>query len=374
MTKFSNSVFLISGTAIGSGLISLPIAAAKVGMFWITIIIAITFFVAYKTSSMTIELMKEKGRPLTIVELSYEISGVRARFISMLSLYILSVSLLSVYFAGVNSILNQFLGINSTILCIGLFSSFFILKSKAFGKINTLMVSILFGLIFYVIFSSMPKTFANTFSNKFDFSATMLFFPIIFTSFGVQNVCPFVAKQIGLENLKSIKRAFLIGTLIPAIIYIFWIYVILGRVYESDINLYNQIISEGVDVGVLIASLCDSAKFAFETLLLKLLTMFAILTSAAGIGIGLISSLSEVLAMKYRILTPFLISIIPAALAIFIPNAFMNILSFGGMIATVFVIFMPFYLTFKIQPVRGTYGEIICFIFGLIVVFVELFM
>lgn len=374
MTKFFNSVFLISGTAIGSGLISLPIAAAKVGMFWTAIIIAITFFVAYKTSCMTIELMKEKGRPLTIVELSYEISGGSARLISMLSLYILSMALLSVYFVGVNSILNQFLDINSTILCIVMFASFFILKSSVFSRFNTIMVFILFGLIACVIFFSVFNTFTNTFANNFNLSATALFLPIIFTSFGVQNVCPFVAKQIGLENLKSIKSAFLIGILITAIIYFLWIYVILGRVYGYDINLYNKIISDGVEVGVLVASLCDSAKFEIETLILKILTLFAILTSAAGIGIGLISSLREVLGKKYRIATSLLIAIIPAVLATAIPNAFMNILSFGGMIATIFVIFMPLYLKFKTQSVRRKYSEIVCFIFGLSIILVELFM
>lgn len=343
-------------------------------MFWTAIIIAITFFVAYKTSCMTIELMKEKGKALTIVELSYEISGVRARFLSMLSLYILSFSLLCVYFVGVNSTLNQFLGINSTILCIGVFASFFILKPSAFGKINTVMVFILFGLIACVIFFSMFNIPKNILANNFDFSATSLFMPIIFTSFGVQNVCPFVAKQIGLENLKSIKMAFLIGILIPAIIYIFWIYVILGRVYEYDLGLYNQIISEGVDVGVLVASLCESAKFEIETLILKLLTLFAILTSAAGIGIGLISSLREVLGKKYRIATSLLIALIPAVLAISIPNAFMNILSFGGMIATIFVIFMPLYLKYKVGPSKDIGSKIICFIFGSIIVLVELFM
>lgn len=372
MSKFFNSVFLISGTAIGSGLISLPISAAKVGIVGTFFIIAIALFVAYKTSCLTIDLMKKKGSPLTIVELSYEISGVRSRFISMLSLYILSFALLSVYFAGVNSILNQFLGINSTILCIGLFACLFMLKPNVFSKINTTMVSLLFGLIASVIFSSNFKFFENVVATKFDFSATVLFLPIIFTSFGVQNVCPFIVRQMGLENLKSIKRAFLIGTFIPAIIYIFWIYVILGRVSEYDTGLYNQIISEGVDVGVLVASLCDSAKFEIETLILKLLTLFAILTSAAGIGIGLISSLREIFAKKCII--SLLVIGIPALLTVFIPNAFMNILSFGGMIATVFVIFMPIYLGFKVDLRDEMCSKFICLIFGLSIIFAELFM
>lgn len=295
--------------------------------------------------------MSAKGKTHTIVELSHEISENYAKFITMLSLYTLSLALLSVYFAGTNGILNQFLNINSTILCICLFAGLFFLKSDIFAKINTAMVVTLFGLIISVILTSKFGIIDFNTRNNFDFSATVLFFPIIFTSFGVQNVCSFVAKQLGLENLKSIKKAFLIGTMIPAVVYIFWIYGILNRVYEFDINLYNKILSEVVDVGALIASLCDFAKFKIETLILKLLSLFAILTSATGIGIGLISSLREIFANKFRLLISRSVVIIPAILTILVSNAFMNILSFAGMIARVFVIFMPIYLSFKIQKI-----------------------
>ena len=373
MNKFLSSIFLISGTAIGAGLISLPISAAKVGMTWTFVIIMLALFVAYKTSCITIDLMKAKRAPLTIVELAHEISGNGAKFITMCSYYILSLALLSVYFSGTIGILNQFLNINSTILCVCLFACLFFLKSNIFAKINTAMVLTLFGLIISVILSS-NFGILDFNTNNFDFSATMLLFPIMFTSFGIQNVCAFVAKQLGLENLKAIKKAFLIGTTIPAIIYILWIYGILNRVFEFDINLYNKILSEGVDVGVLISSLCNSAKFEIETLILKLLSLFAILTSATGIGIGLISSLCEIFSNKFKLLISSAVVLTSATLAILVQNAFMTILSFDGMIATIFVIFIPIYLSLHIQkiPCKKIPGYVVCFIFGLIIIYVEL--
>ena len=377
MSKFVNSVFLVSGTAIGSGLISLPISAAKLGMKWTFIIILLAFLVAYKTSCLTIDLIKNQGRALTIVELSSEISGNIAKLISMTSLYVLSLALLCAYFAGTSSILSNFFELSqslSIVACIATFGILFLIRSRVFNKLNSGMVFILLALIIGSVFTMPPST--NGLNNA-DISGNfaliiMPFLPIIFTSFGVQNVCPFVAQHMGLENIKAIKKAFLIGTLIPAIVYALWIYAVLTRIYVFDNELYVKLLNGGVEVGELVQSLCNSAHFEFESIILKLLSLFAILTSAAGTGIGLISSLKETKLRQNKLLISLIVIGIPAFLTLVVPNAFIRILSFGGMIATTFVIFMPVYLNSKISRISVT--ELACLIFGSLVVVAEIFM
>jgi hypothetical protein len=75
-------------------------------------------------------------------------------------------------------------------------------------------------------------------------------------------------------------------------------------------------------------------------ILLKGVSLLAIVTSALGIAIGLGVSLKEIFHRNVMFLTV----LIPTAITLVVPNAFMNILSFGGMIATIFVVFMPIYL------------------------------
>lgn len=380
MKKILNSIFLISGTAIGSGLISLPLSASRLSIMEILIVILASFLVAYKTSCLTIDLMRKAGSgALSIVELSHRLSGNLARFISMISLYILSIALLSAYFAGTNSIIANFLEIssqNSIYFCFLIFLILFFIKPKIFNRLNSSIVFILLGLIGVVIISSVSLDIVTNFS-EFCVSKGLNFLPIIFTSFGVQNICPFVAKQIGLENGNDIKKAFFIGILIPAVIYILWILAILSRIHEFDLLLYNKILNAQVDVGELICALCDSASFDFETLIFKSLSLFAIITSAAGTGIGLISSLKEARFLKNNGLLIALLTVgIPTLLTIMIPNAFVRILSFGGMIATIFVIFVPIYLAFKTlnSRLKQKILYILCLIFGILVIFEELFL
>ena len=376
MSKFVNSVFLISGTAIGSGLISLPISAAKLGMKWTSVIILLAFLVAYKTSCLTIDLIKSRGRALSIVELSNEISGNIAKSISMISLYALSLALLCAYFAGTSSILSNFFELNKTVSivsCIAIFSILFLIRSHAFNTLNSVMVFILLMLIIGSIFTiSQSKDRLNMSDISGNFALLLPFLPIIFTSFGVQNVCPFVAQHMGIENIKAIKKAFLIGTLIPAIVYALWIYAVLKRIYVFDNELYVKLLHGTIDVGELVKSLCNSAHFEFESVILKLLSLFAILTSATGTGIGLISSLKETTLQQNKLLISLIVIGIPAFLTLVIPNAFIRILSFGGMIATTFVIFMPVYLNSKISKISVT--NTACLIFGTLVVIAEIFM
>ena len=373
MSKFVNSVFLVSGTAIGSGLISLPLSAAKLGMRWTVAITLFAFLIAYKTSCLTVELMKNRGRSLTIVELSNEISGCVAKSIAMGSLYALSLALLCAYFAGTSSIICNFFGISSmssAIACVAIFSVLFLIRAQVFDKLNSAMMVILFALIIGVVCTMPPS--GTEFSKGIihcNFATIMPFLPIIFTSFGVQNVCSYVADHMGLNDMRVLKKVFLLGTLIPAIVYILWIYAVLARIYVFDNALYDKILDGGVDVGALVQALCNSVHFKFEAIALKLLSLFAILTSAAGTGVGLISSLKETKFGQNKMLIPLVTIGIPTMLTLAIPNAFIRILSFGGMIATTFVIFLPVYLNAKISKLCIT--SILCVIFGALVVIAE---
>ena len=100
MKKLLNAIFLVSGTAIGAGLIALPLTAVNLGMTVTTFIIALMIFIAYQSSMMTIDLIEHHKKSVSIVKISKEIGGKRSFTISLLSFYTLSFSLLTVYFAG----------------------------------------------------------------------------------------------------------------------------------------------------------------------------------------------------------------------------------------------------------------------------------
>ena len=87
MKKLLNAIFLISGTAIGAGLIALPLTSVNLGTNILVVIIFFMVFVAYKTSMMTIDLNAANGKSASIVDLSRSMSGEKAFIISMISFF-----------------------------------------------------------------------------------------------------------------------------------------------------------------------------------------------------------------------------------------------------------------------------------------------
>jgi tyrosine-specific transport protein len=355
MKKMVNAVFLVAGTAVGAGLISLPLATANVGLFWSLIVIAASFFVAYQTSCMAINLSVVAQKGLSIVELSQEFSGRAACIISMINFYILSFALLTVYFSATVSIASHFTNTHMntlfSILCGLVFLGLFSLKIKAFNRANSFMFLLLIFSVVIILTSLYSKQTIPFEVNFVRAKDIFYLLPIMFTSFGVQNVCPFVFNYLDMDT-KKVKRAFLLGILIAAVIYTVWIYTILNTVHTSDTSFYDKILTHDVVSGELVNFLCKISSSQYSSLFFEGLTLFAIITSAIGIGLGLIESLRGI--CKYRSLVAPAVIAVPVFTTIFVPNVFMNVLAFGGIIATIFVIFMPFYLTVQINNAKET--------------------
>lgn len=349
MEKLFNATFLISGTAIGAGLMALPLTVVNVGPNLTVLILVCAVFVAYRSSIMTIELNEAKKEAVSIVDLSRSISGKKAAWISMVSFHTLSLALLTVYFSCMASTLASFcpLHINSIIVGCSLFLFIILsLKDRYFLRLSTMLVATLLTIITSCLLQFYFGKGGGSYSTLAVPKEVMSFIPVVFTSFGVQNICASIHDYLG-GNERRIKIAFFVGIVIPAFIYLAWIVSVLGTVSARDAGFFERMRLHQVSVGELIAFLCSSSKIAFMDTVFKTLSLFAIATSAIGIGVGLQKSLGEsITSSKYS--ARFVVCTIPAIVCMTIRDAFLNILSFGAMMAVVFVIFVPFYLKRKL--------------------------
>ena len=370
-----NAIFLISGTAIGAGLIALPLTAVNLGVGISTAIICLAIFIAYQSSMMTIDLNEANRAPASIVDLSRNLSGQRAFLISMASFYALSFSLLMVYFSGIASTLCSFFDLNNNAVVVASSLALFgvlNLKYAQFSKLNSALVIVLLVIIVAFVFQMQTVETAKSASYEPQTSLKEIatFLPIIFTSFGVQNICSNIYEHLN-KNKKQIKKAFFIGILIPAIVYMSWTSSVFENILAQDVSFFEKLQNHQISVGELIKFLCDSSNNVYMEKFFKILSLFAIATSAIGIGLGLKKSIEETIAPSPCIASA-IVCLIPAIVCITIPNAFIKILSFGGMIATVFVIFVPYYINKKLEHRMG-FGYNLCLIYGLLVVVCEVF-
>ncbi|KJV80383.1 tryptophan/tyrosine permease family protein [Rickettsia hoogstraalii str. RCCE3] len=208
--------------------------------------------------------------------------------------------------------------------------------------------------------------------------------PVVFTSFGFQVIFHTLTNYCN-KNAKMLKTAFLFGSLIPAIVYIIWTCSILIVVHHNNPTFYQQMITSNVEVRDLIKELSNIAKWQSIQLLVWIILTLAIATSILGVGVGLCDSLKTMFMnsipnVVIRNMTASIVTILPAYIvAVVVPNAFITILGFAGMILVIIAILLPVYLLYKAKIKNFYYPElqkqyliIICIIVGMLIMGYEL--
>lgn len=393
MQKLIGSILLISGTCIGSGMIALPMVLAKLGLVPSIILMFIIWFIMYYTSLINLELNLQAGKGLTLGALGKYFSGRTAQIIGTVSLKLLSYALLAVFIYGGSSILQKLLTLNTNITYIGawyVIISILILllplqlvdyiNRVLFIGLLIIIAILVIGLVSMIQWDDLPL-----FSPNYkEISVWGVVTPIVFTSFGFQVIFHTLTNYCN-KNAKILKTAFLFGSLIPAIVYIIWTCSILIVVHHNNPIFYQQMITSNVEVGDLIKELSNIAKWQSVQLLVWIISTLAIATSILGVGVGLCDSLKTMLMnvipnVVIRNIIAAIVTILPAYIvAVVVPNAFITILGFAGMILVIIAILLPVYLLYKAKISKFYYPELqkkylitACVIVGILIMGYEL--
>lgn len=365
MKKHIGSIFLVAGTCIGSGMIALPLVLSKLGLIPSIVLMLIVWALVYFTSLVNLELNLQAGKGLSLGALGRHFSGKIAETIGVIHLKILSYALLAVYIYGGSSILYELfltlypnfsfsLTALATVytLCVMavLFFPFkiidYINRVLFFGLL--IIVSILIvGLFSSITWANLPLFSPVLFLN--DSASWTLVLPVLFTSFGFQVIFHTLTNQCNKDKI-VLKRAFYWGSLIPVVVYMMWTSSVLNLVFQDNPEFYHQMALGKVDVGGLIKELTHLAKWPGIQALIWCISFLAIFTSVIGVGLGLRDSLGSMLSKtianeRINQVISVLLTVLPAyGVVIFVPNAFISVLGFAGMILVIIAILLPVYL------------------------------
>lgn len=376
MHRQIGAILLIAGTCIGSGMIALPMVLAKLALIPSLLLMLGIWWVMYYTSLINVELNLQAGQAMTLGSLGRYFSGKSAGFIGTACLKLLSYALLAVFIYGGSSIIQELLasklGVDYSIdaiatgcalMAIGLLT----LPMRLIDYCNRLLFTgllavvaiLLIGLIFAVDWSALPLFPEQTIS----LVEWMAIIPVVFTSFGFQVIFHTLTNYCD-KNVKMLKRAFLWGSLLPAVVYILWTGSILSVVHRDAPLFYAKMAEGKVGIGELIQVLSSIAKWASIQLLIWWISLLAIATSILGVGVGLCDALKGMLAQKIpnarrRNLLAAVLTIGPAyGVAIYVPNAFIAVLGFAGMILAVIAVLLPIFLFWQMKGKKLHYLEL----------------
>lgn len=350
------AAFLLAGTAIGSGMISLPMVLAKFGIFgtFITMIAfaLLTYFTALIRSDLNLNSHAEAS--LKDVGNFFECSFVGSLGDFMLKL--LSFALLSAYISGESSIIDA--ALNHSVpnsLIVGIFTLkialVFLWASKVIVNANRIlfigMFATLIGLIAALLWQT-PIKFVPQQSDNISLNEWTTLVPVIFTSFGFQGSIHSMTKFC--ENDRNlIKNACLWGSVIPAIVYIAWTSAILIVVANTDSAFFNLMLEgKAQDVGSLVRVLSQAASSQSIQIIVWIISGLAILTSIFGVGLALLDIFQREWHV-IKLVSIFAVFFVPAVISVVIPNAFIRILNISGIILAIIAIIVPVIISFKMQ-------------------------
>lgn len=365
MKKQIGSTCLVAGTAIGAGMIALPLVLAQLGLVYSIGLMIVVWAVMYYSALTTIEVNLRNGDGLPLGVLGRALSGRGVEVLGNTCLKLLSYALMAAYLYGGASVINGVIALCSgkeislvataTLFATGL-AVILLLSVKAVDYCNRLLfiglIGLLLGLIVTLLCQVQVSQLPISPSAEISIQSWIVALPVVFTAFGFHVIFHTIIKYCDL-NAATLRRAVKVGSLIPLAVYVLWTIGILGVIHAANPSLYQEMVHGGVDVGRLVADL--SSIMAWPTLrpLILIVSLLAILTSALGVGLGLADSVEHYttalsgcskkigrgIAVLLTILPPYIV-------ATMVPNAFIQALSFAGMILVAIAILIPLYLLY----------------------------
>lgn len=373
MQKLIGATMLVAGTCIGSGMIALPMLLSKLGLLLSIILMLLIWLLMYFSALILVELSLQAGQGLSLGALGKKYSGVVAELVGAGSFKILSYALVAVYLYAGTSVIQKLLftlGLEYSFNSLTIIYSFcvfllFLLPLKSIDYINrflflgllTVVAVLIIGLFSTINWHNLPLISIQS----TEISSWQIIIPVVFTSFGFQGSCHSFVNYCDRDPV-ILKKALFWGSLIPAIVYIIWTLGTLSVVYNDNPYFYKQMLDNKVDVGGLVQELSNIASGHSVQMLTWWISILAIITSILGVGIGLIDTIKTMLPVKMNKsfsanIAASLIMIVPAALiTIMVPNAFITVLGFAGMILVLIAILLPAYLFYKAKFTKLNYS------------------
>ncbi|MDN3504813.1 MAG: aromatic amino acid transport family protein [Rhabdochlamydiaceae bacterium] len=293
-TKALGAILLISGTAIGGGMIALPVVTAPIGFFPSIVSFLITWLIMTFTAFLLLECNLSMKGNVNLISMCKNTLGPKGEAVAWVSYLLLLYSLLAVYISGTNSIISYIFAETTgqtigPIMLIGMQSviiiSIVVIGIKAVDYFNrflvlgaTLCYFLLIGVISpHINYDNLILTKSITWA---------LPFPVLVTAFGYHIIIPSLVTYLN-RNVRMIRICLWIGSCIPLILYFGWQIAIMGALpSEGDLSLIALTQAKDSLQGLIQStSIVTSSKVI--PVVMSGLCCFAILTSLLGVAISL---------------------------------------------------------------------------------------
>ena len=252
MRNFILSSFLVAGAAIGSGVLALPIVAAKVGLVNTYVFILITYWLSYKISQQTLNVYQEQfpNKEVNAATLAKVFLG-RGGLIFAIIVNILNMGLDCASYVNVGgdlttNVLLPIAGIHigqitGMLLFVAATLPVFAVGIRLVTRVNgvifvTKMLALYLAIFIGVAHFNLGVFEIDLSGLRFIAAGASTFFCI----WGMQMTLPVVLRMNN-YNVKQSLKAVVVGLIIPGVAYFGWLLLIYSLIPRADFKDIHQV-------------------------------------------------------------------------------------------------------------------------------------
>lgn len=382
-SKVLGSTLIIAGTTIGAGMLALPLASAGIGFSTSLIIMLVLWALMAYTALLMIEVHQHADHDATLHTLAKQFLGTKGKWVASFAMMFLFYALCAAYIAGggaqFGERISSFTGLEvsntaSTVIFTLIVASIVTIGTATVDKVNRVLFIIkIVAMAMVLTFLAPSVTESYLLSMPVEQGLVIAAIPVIFTSFGFHGSIPAIVNYLD-GHTPSLRKAIMIGSAIPLIIYVFWQLVTLGVVNQEAL-LNNQGLSG------LIATLSTKVHVSSLGQTIGVFADLALLTSFLGVSLGLFEFLGDSLNKQRQTSSRVLVGLItflpPMGFALFYPQGFIMALGYAAISLVVLAIFLPILMVKKArtqaeeshyQVIGGNFGLIATSTVGVLII------
>lgn len=388
------SVFFIIGIEVGAGILALPILVANIGFPLATVIMIISWALMTYTALLVCEANLALEDGISFAGMAKKLLGTYGQTIVWISflllLYMIIVAYISAAGSAISSIttINEYLAILIFVILLGILV---IIGITAVDWVNRILLSIKLFLLLFVCFLLLSKiNLAHLTTSYINGIAVFTALPVFVTSFTSHLIIPPLRTYLH-SNAKVIARVFIVGSVIPLILYLLWVIGIVGLIPFTGENSFTLIFAKGTHANI--GDILNLVKANLDNkIIYAVISSFSnisVATSFLGVSLALFHflidgfKLNKLSVINKNIIASLLTFCIPLMIIYFFPNIFIKALGYVGLCCAVLLVIIPFFMirklklqghVFKIKYISHNIPLYTALILGLAVVIIQLFL
>jgi tyrosine-specific transport protein len=344
-------VLLISGTAIGASILALPIVTRHNGFFPTTLAFVICWFFMTLAALLLLEVNLRFTGEKDFISMVEATLGKWSKWIAWVTYLLLLYTLIALYLTGCSAWLVkivQSLGIDfsSNIAVLTMALVIGLIVSYGTGMVDYINRYFVLGLVisYGILIGCAMPSIELTKVVESQFVGLTATFPVIVSAFGFSVVLPSLTNYLD-RDLKSLRFAVIVGSLIPLLVYLIWEFVTLGIIPKTGVESLQSLAlyhNDGTGVALALEKMSGNLWITQSS---RWFAIFAIVTSLLGVSLALHHFLQDGLKIKKAKKDQVLLGIatfLPPTLAVlFYPAAFNEILGIAGILVAVLLGILP---------------------------------